>query len=102
MLADAEDSSVASPNSANPNHRQANSFLVSSHYCLQHRQEGPVLLLAQANGWPEDISYRDLHDTVMKLKPELSDVLEALDDSEFFHEALDRASSQTPFSYSTG
>jgi hypothetical protein len=102
MLSDAEENSVSSPNSANPNHRQVNSFLISSQYCLQHRREGPVLLLARANGWPEDISYGDLRNTVMKLKPELGDVLESLDDSELFHEALDRDSSQTPFSYSTG
>ncbi|KAJ7210574.1 hypothetical protein B0H12DRAFT_1225043 [Mycena haematopus] len=102
MLVDAELCSEPSPTPANPHHRITNSFLVDARYCQQHREEGPILALARAQQWPEELSYDTLHRDILIFKPELDGLLEDLEESVFFSEARARLSSSALFTHFTG
>lgn len=77
---------------ANPNHRNAESFTVYANFCELHRFESIHMPVAIANHWPFKIDFSALHARVLRLRPQLTQVMDDIvakkaDPSKFFVDA---------------
>ncbi|KAJ7920305.1 hypothetical protein B0H13DRAFT_1867781 [Mycena leptocephala] len=77
-----------SPTPQNANHRTADSSRVYAAYCKQHETDSRLLPIARAGGWPDRIDYFGLRERVTEFLPMLQDLIDEVDASEFYDDAL--------------